>query len=166
MALWRALTLAHAMYDCRASVVVTNLPDPRDGCIRVTGSVFTTFAAHRCGDCMFSGHAGIMTTLLLFWASHPVPPGGAAWTARAVTVVAMRAFSAACMALGFWAILANRTHYAVDVLISAYVSCGIWWSHAHFWARWRSTAPYCMAAVAPSAVPLMACKDEGGACSP
>lgn len=38
-----------------------------------------------------------------------------------------------CLLGGCWAILANRSHYTVDIVLAIFIVLGVWWSHAHFW---------------------------------
>lgn len=30
--------------------------------------------------------------------------------------------------MGFWAIIANRSHYTVDVIVALYISIGVWFT--------------------------------------
>jgi hypothetical protein len=52
------------------TICVTIVPDPRSGCLHVTDNIATTFVAHRCGDCIFSGHTLTLALLSLFWLDH------------------------------------------------------------------------------------------------
>ncbi|PJF16622.1 hypothetical protein PSACC_03619 [Paramicrosporidium saccamoebae] len=119
------------------SMVVTSLPDPRPGCVRITSKVFTTFTLHRCGgksqgvmvscvDCLFSGHMIMLTIIGLYWLSHQ--PSFYHQIAAILKKCTLLLFFA-----GIWAILANRTHYTIDILVAIYTGAGIWWSFAYFW---------------------------------
>ena len=99
------------------TVFATSLPDPRKGCERITSSIWSTMRAHRCGgksryldfiDCIFSGHSMILTVFLYFWISRK-----GFWPMKVLSVLSA--------ILGFWAILANRSHYTVDIVIGVYV---------------------------------------------
>lgn len=81
---------------------------------------------------MFSGHASVLMVLLLYWLSRvgaAAPPRGAALIRR------LQLLTILCFGAGILAIIGNRAHYTVDVLVALYTVAGIWWSHAHFWQR-------------------------------
>lgn len=106
-------------------MLVTSLPDPRLDCRGVTENFFTTFRLHRCGDCIFSGHTAVLVVMLLYWLSHEGPAARLTRYFRHATLMFFLA--------GIWAILANRAHYTVDIVVAVYTSAGVWWSHAYFW---------------------------------
>lgn len=112
-----------------ASLVATVLPDPRMGCERITSRLFTTFTLHRCGDCIFSGHMSIITVMILHWSTQRATGGGH----RTLLFNAMKVLMYGCGALGAWAILANRAHYTVDLVIAIYACLGIWWGYDAYW---------------------------------
>ncbi len=105
------------MLTPRVSMSVTTLPDPRKTCERISANVFTTVALHRCGDCMFSGHALMLTIACLYWMRLSSMPG----------VV----FSLLALAGGIAAIVANHTHYTVDVVVAVYTAVGVWFTVSH-----------------------------------
>lgn len=45
--IWQTVSIAYILRSI--SMVVTSLPDPRPGCLRVTTNFLTTFTLHRCG---------------------------------------------------------------------------------------------------------------------
>lgn len=96
------------------SLAVTRLPDPRPGCERITGSPMTTYAAHRCGDCMFSGHTLLHAVAVLYCAEHGTP-----------RMAALAGLLALC---GVAAIVANHAHYTVDIVVAIYTTVAVWYA--------------------------------------
>lgn len=113
------------------TIAATSLPDPRDGCERVTENLFTSFALHRCGDCMFSGHTVILFLCALVWNSYY-----ATFSDHPLFFRLARGLKN-CMWLfaicGSLVIISNRAHYTIDVLIAAYIAVGVWYFWAYFW---------------------------------
>lgn len=111
-----------------ATIAITSFPDPRTTCSRVEDSFLTTFVLHRCGDCMFSGHTASVTILALHWLSvkeERYSSRNQKFTTTALYYIA-KIVSILCVPLGVWAILSNRTHYTVDVLVSLIITTGTW----------------------------------------
>lgn len=136
------------------SMLVTSLPDPRPDCIRVRANFFTTFVLHRCGDCVFSGHASLLTIFFLY-----------AWTVRSrqdgpdgpktrPSLRLFRAMSSVSLLGGSWAILANRAHYTVDLVVAIYTCATLWFVQAHVSQQLEARSPFYRAAVAGSHRPL------------
>jgi len=111
------------------ALVVTSFPDPRPGCQKVTDNFFTTIVFHRCGDCMFSGHTSALAIFSLYWISQ-----SSERFKHLVNVIRLMVCSS--FFFGIWAIIANRAHYTIDVLVAVYVCAGTWWSHAYFLERY------------------------------
>ena len=108
------------------TVALTSFPDPRMGCIKIEENFFSTFTMHRCGDCMFSGHATVGTLFALYWFSVvPVERFAAYDVLRSVNWVG----AAAEMLV----IIANRAHYTVDVAVAIYTSIGVYFTFAYTW---------------------------------
>lgn len=107
---------------------VTSLPDPRPGCERIESDFWTTIVFHRCGDCIFSGHAAVGTLFSLYWLFvKPTVSDGSFQLLRIgiwLTSVAE-----------IWAILANRSHYTIDVLVAIYISIGIFFTFSYAWDK-------------------------------
>lgn len=106
-------------------VFLTVYPDPRNSCQVVSENLLTTIQAHRCSDCMFSGHMIPLVLAALFWTHFYIGPkriliNSLAWLFSLV---------------GGVLIIANRAHYTVDVVISIYVCCGAWIAHSYFFER-------------------------------
>lgn len=53
--------------------------------------------------------------------------------AMTILAVHLRRLAFLCLLGGCWAILANRSHYTVDVILAIFIVMGVWWSHAYFW---------------------------------
>lgn len=123
-----------AAYFLRSlSMLVTSLPDPRPGCVRVSKNFFTTFALHRCGDCIFSGHMSLLTIFLLYaWSTQCQQDSSKPGKKRRLSLLLFRSVVSACLVGGTWAILANRTHYTVDLVVAVYTCATLWYAHAHF----------------------------------
>lgn len=111
------------------TVAITSVPDPRPTCEYVTGNVFTTFALHRCGDAIYSGHTLIFVICSMAWASF-APKN---WLGRGLTACAF-----ALSIAGSLIIIANRSHYTIDVLLAWYIAPGAWYTVAWFW-YWHIT---------------------------
>ena len=114
------LTVAYLMRA--TTVLVTSLPDPRPGCQQIQDKFWSTLVLHRCGDCIFSGHTTALTVCTLYWLVADV---GRARFLRWMVVM--------CFVGGIWAILANRAHYTVDILLAVYIVVPLWFAHAHLW---------------------------------
>lgn len=54
-----------------ATVAITSFPDPRAGCEMVTSQIWTKVSAHKCGDCMFSGHTVLFVICACVWTTYP-----------------------------------------------------------------------------------------------
>lgn len=82
---------------------------------------------HRCGDCIFSGHAVVLTlfSLYYFWKSDNED--------HCMLFRILKRCSWFVSLIGMFLILANRSHYTVDILLAVYVSAGVWWSYAYWW---------------------------------
>ncbi|KAI9598945.1 PAP2 superfamily C-terminal-domain-containing protein [Syncephalis fuscata] len=109
------------------TVAITSFPDPRLDCERVTGSPFDSVSLHRCGDAMFSGHTMIFVLGALMWT-----------TFSPLTLIfrAISLFFWCCAIAGGLIILANRSHYTVDVLVACYVTVGAWYFVQWWWHNW------------------------------
>jgi PAP2 superfamily C-terminal len=102
-------------------VFLTQIPDPRKGC-EVASGIFD-IKAHRCGgnvnfveitvDCMFSGHAVIITVITL--AFHELKM-------NQIALLLIRLL--ALINLIF--IVASRAHYSIDVIIAVYITVCNW----------------------------------------
>ncbi len=120
---------------------MTNLPDPRPDCTSniVDRNFATSFVSDRCGDCMFSGHTAFLTTLLLYWLTNREVPTRT--SARLIPLFTM------LMLLFYWgmlwAIMANRTHYSMDMLVATYAVVGLWFTFDYWWEllveEWNSS---------------------------
>lgn len=108
------------------TMLVTSLPDPREGCQQITNAFWSTVVFHRCGDCIFSGHMTAMTVCLMYWLSH---------RAGSYSILG-RVIVGGCILGGAWAMLASRAHYTVDLLVAVYLCVGLWLSHAYLWERY------------------------------
>ncbi|KAJ3303079.1 hypothetical protein HDV03_004240 [Kappamyces sp. JEL0829] len=132
-----AIQLSECMslaYILRSTVVaITNMPDPRSSCEKVTPStLLTNFSTHRCGDAMFSGHTVLMSLFALCVTTHF--PQTRPLLYRVVVCLAWTwAF------VGMLSILINRTHYSSDVLVALYICHGVWWGHLYFHSRMTGT---------------------------
>ncbi|KAI9253858.1 PAP2 superfamily C-terminal-domain-containing protein [Phascolomyces articulosus] len=109
-----------------ASVAITSFPDPRPGCEKVSDNFLSKITAHKCGDCMFSGHTVLFVICACAWTTHsPV----------------RRSFSRILVIFTVWTLVAagsaivimNRAHYTVDVLVAWYVGIGNWYSINYLW---------------------------------
>ncbi|RKP23903.1 PAP2 superfamily C-terminal-domain-containing protein [Syncephalis pseudoplumigaleata] len=109
------------------TVAITSFPDPRLDCERVTGSPFHSVSLHRCGDAMYSGHTMLFVLGALIWTSF----SPLTWLYRAITV-----FFWGCAVGGGVIIIANRSHYTVDVLVACYVMVGAWYFVQWWWHQW------------------------------
>lgn len=127
LSIFKMLCCFTGAYTLRSiTVALTSFPDPRLGCVRIEENFFTTFAVHRCGDCMFSGHATVGTLFALYWLSVvPVKRDAVYHLLRGVNWVA----AAAEMLV----IIANRAHYSVDVAVAIYTSIGVYFTFAYAW---------------------------------
>lgn len=96
--------------------------------MRIESNFFTTFPFHRCGDCIFSGHAAVCTLFSLYWLY--VKP-----TTRNIAFHLLRTLIWLTALAEMWAIIANRSHYTVDVIVAIYVSTGVFFSWTHFWEK-------------------------------
>lgn len=107
---------------------VTSLPDPRAGCLKIESDFWSTFVFHRCGDCIFSGHAAVGTLFSLYWLFvRPSVQDGAFQLIR---------IGIWCTSLAeTWAILANRSHYSIDVIVAIYVSVGVFFTFTYVWEK-------------------------------
>lgn len=73
------LTVAHSWFltstlcnvERIATVAITSFPDPRAGCEMVTNQIWTKVSAHKCGDCMFSGHTVLFVICACVWTTYP-----------------------------------------------------------------------------------------------
>ncbi|KAJ1987806.1 hypothetical protein EDC05_005639 [Coemansia umbellata] len=111
------------------TVAITSVPDPRPTCKYAEGNVFTTFALHRCGDAIYSGHTLIFVICAMVWASF-APKN---IIGRSLTVFVW----CLCIA-GSLVVIANRAHYTIDVLLAWYIAPGAWFTVAWFW-YWHVT---------------------------
>lgn len=106
------------------TIAITSFPDPRSNCSRIEGNFLTTFVLHRCGDCMFSGHTASVTILALHWIS--VKRSRYCLEKFGILYYFCKCISIICVPLGIWAIISNRTHYSVDVIVSLIISITTW----------------------------------------
>lgn len=74
---------------------------------------------------MFSGHATTLMVMLLYWLTRQGPYTTLVQYLRQLTIV--------CFLAGVLAIIGNRAHYTVDIVVAIYTVMGIWWSHSYFW---------------------------------
>lgn len=155
-----SLRIGHAIsaaYCLRSlSMLVTSLPDPRPGCVRVSKNFFTTFALHRCGDCIFSGHMSLLMIFFLYvWTAHcPQDTGGELGKKRRRLLLLFRIITSACLVGGTWAILANRTHYTVDLVVAVYTCAALWYAHAYFSSQLETQSPLYYTALSGQYRPL------------
>lgn len=121
-------------YRCARGVIfMTNLPDPRPDCTSniVDRNFATSFVNDRCGDCMFSGHTAFLTIVILYWLTYKEVPSRVA--ARLIPLLTM--FNALFYWGILWAIMANRTHYSMDMLVATYAVVGLWFTWDFWWER-------------------------------
>ncbi|KAJ2399951.1 hypothetical protein GGI23_002342 [Coemansia sp. RSA 2559] len=111
------------------TVAITSVPDPRPTCKYALGNAFTSFAMHRCGDAIYSGHTLIFVMCAMAWASF------APKTALGRSLLAF--VWELCIA-GSLIVIANRAHYTIDVLLAWYIAPGAWYTVAWFW-YWHVT---------------------------
>lgn len=135
MSLFKLFSTFSITYLLRSlTVFLTSLPDPRMGCQRIESNFFTTIVFHRCGDCIFSGHAVVGTLFSLYWA-HVRP------RARNRIFKFMRFMVWSTTIAEFWAIIANRSHYTVDVAVAIYTSVGVFYSFSFLLEKHREILP-------------------------
>lgn len=75
---------------------------------------------------MFSGHAVVGTLFSLYW--YYVKP-----KSRDLIFKFSRLAAWLAAAAEFFVIIANRSHYTVDVVVAVYISIGVWFTFNHFW---------------------------------
>ncbi|KAI8143801.1 PAP2 superfamily C-terminal-domain-containing protein [Fennellomyces sp. T-0311] len=109
-----------------ASVAITSFPDPRSGCEKVSDSFLSKVSAHKCGDCMFSGHTVLFVICACAWTTYTPARLTIARTAIIVTVWSL-------VATGSAVVIMNRAHYTVDVLVAWYVGIGNWYTVQYLW---------------------------------
>jgi hypothetical protein len=71
----------------------------------------------------------MLTIMGLYWLSHQP-------SFYRQTAAILKKFTLFFFFAGIWAILANRTHYTIDILVAIYTGAGIWWSFAYFWQNY------------------------------
>ncbi len=111
--------------------LATSLPDPSPKCqpgapnydppsIREAFMMFELKPNNVCGDLIFSGHTLIelLFALFVYRYAHRVMPHRLA--------IALRVVSTILIVIGLPLILAARNHYTVDVLVSLYITPGVW----------------------------------------
>lgn len=148
-------TISAAYWLRSLSMLVTSLPDPRPGCARVSGGFFTTFLLHRCGDCIFSGHVSLLTILFLYaWGVRSLRDKHESGKTRP-SLFLLRTIASVCLLGGTWAILANRAHYTVDLVVAFYTCAALWYAHAHFSSQWEARSPFYCTAIAGDYKPLI-----------
>jgi len=115
------------------TVATTSFPDPRVGCERIVTNPFTSVALHRCGDDMFSGHSAIYAICAMVFYTY----GWNVSHSRRVYALhlAVRWMVFAAAVAGSLLIIANRTHYTIDVLVAWYVAMGAWYGQLWWWTR-------------------------------
>lgn len=101
------------------TMTATSCIDPRENCQIVTTNIFTTFALHRCGDCMYSGHTIVFVICALVWNSY-APKNIFGYLARI--------FFWLLSVAGGLIIISNRAHYTSDILLAYYVCIGAWYT--------------------------------------
>ncbi|KAJ8655092.1 hypothetical protein O0I10_009299 [Lichtheimia ornata] len=109
-----------------ATVAITSFPDPRAGCEMVTSQIWTKVSAHKCGDCMFSGHTVLFVICACVWTTYPP------CNQRIARVVISTIIWLLVLA-GSAIVIMNRAHYTVDVLVAWYVGIGNWYIVQYFW---------------------------------
>ncbi|KAJ2510496.1 hypothetical protein H4217_007843 [Coemansia sp. RSA 1939] len=111
------------------TVAITSVPDPRPTCEYALGNPFTSFALHRCGDAIYSGHTLIFVMCAMVWTSFAPKT----LLGRTLTTLVW----GLCIA-GSLVVIANRAHYTIDVLLAWYIAPGAWYTVAWFW-YWHVT---------------------------
>ncbi|KAI7874502.1 hypothetical protein K492DRAFT_41059 [Lichtheimia hyalospora FSU 10163] len=109
-----------------ATVAITSLPDPRAGCEMVTNQIWTKISAHKCGDCMFSGHTVLFVICACVWMTYP--PCNQRFARIVISTIIWLLVLA-----GSAIVIMNRAHYTVDVLVAWYVGIGNWYVVQYFW---------------------------------
>ncbi|KAJ2537506.1 hypothetical protein EV175_006701 [Coemansia sp. RSA 1933] len=111
------------------TVAITSVPDPRPTCKYALGNAFTSFAMHRCGDAIYSGHTLIFVMCAMAWAS---------FAPKTVLGRSLMTFVWGLCIAGSLIVIANRAHYTIDVLLAWYIAPGAWYTVAWFW-YWHVT---------------------------
>ncbi|KAJ2086379.1 hypothetical protein IW138_005750 [Coemansia sp. RSA 986] len=111
------------------TVAITSVPDPRPTCKYALGNPFTSFAMHRCGDAIYSGHTLIFVMCAMAWAS---------FAPKTILGRSLLSFIWALSIAGSLIVIANRAHYTIDVLLAWYIAPGAWYTVAWFW-YWHVT---------------------------
>lgn len=79
---------------------------------------------------MFSGHTMLLVIMALMWTSHGFNK------TYSILLRVLSIFTAWFgVGVGIWAILANRSHYSVDVIVAVYVIVGLWYTYTYFWIK-------------------------------
>ncbi|ORY05328.1 hypothetical protein K493DRAFT_333569 [Basidiobolus meristosporus CBS 931.73] len=106
------------------TVAITSVVDPRPSCEQVTSNFWFSFALHRCGDAIFSGHTSIFMLCAMVWVTY----------APRNRIGILGIFLMIGLVIGgSLIIISNRTHYTVDVLLAIYICFGNWYAFRWFW---------------------------------
>lgn len=132
-----------------ATVAITSFPDPRAGCEMVTSQIWTKVSAHKCGDCMFSGHTVLFVICACVWTTYPPCNQRIARVVISTIIWLLVLAGSAIVIMNRYVYiytffgnkkhtLTNYTtgysaHYTVDVLVAWYVGIGNWYIVQYFW---------------------------------
>lgn len=134
---FRFFICASICYFLRMSLVsMTNLPSPNERCIKITEKHLTHFGYNRCGDVMFSGHTLITTICVLTWTSHDLMRNQ--WLSRVMCY-----FVWTVATIVYISIVVARNHYTIDVLLSIYITVGIWALYGNLWSSFFKNENVC-----------------------
>lgn len=117
------------------TLMFTSLPDSWDSGLRTITDTFSGMSRRRGGDLIFSGHTLLVCTFAHCWSSFylicdsfalHVLTGMCAWIVAGVIMVF---------------IVVGRLHYSIDVILSIYITSGVWWSIDYFLTRYFEMPP-------------------------
>ncbi|KAI5170980.1 shingomyelin synthase [Nematocida sp. LUAm3] len=108
------------------TLLVTSLPDSWNMGTRTVENMYSAFGRYRGGDLIYSGHTLLTVTFAHAWSSFYLVSDSYAfhWISSII------AWLVTGMILVF--IVVGRTHYTIDVILSLYITTGIWWSLSYF----------------------------------
>ncbi|EPR79769.1 sphingomyelin synthetase, partial [Spraguea lophii 42_110] len=111
------------------TLAVTNLPDPNKECFKVDkSSILSEFNFSRCGDNIYSGHTLICMFLAFTCTSYKYFNNFYYNIIMNVIVWLLAMTSIIFLLLG-------RIHYTVDVVLSIYISIGIWILYQNWYSK-------------------------------
>lgn len=122
------LTITYALRSI--TLMFTALPDSWDMGIRAIINPFSEISRFRGGDLIFSGHTLLITTFAHSWSSFYLLTDSFAM--HILTGICAWAVSIIIMVF----IVVGRLHYTIDVILSIYITSGVWWSIDYFLTRY------------------------------